>query len=127
MKTIKMILLASFLVLPITLQAGKPVRDDPVCDFNWTACSTQIADVGTAIDDAAFLTPKADSNESNLVAKLAAAAAKLDCGKPADAIDKLEDISDKATAWADAPKPKLEDATVINGAVGDALACIGGL
>ena len=126
MKAIKMMLLAGFLMLPIYSQAkGKP--DPVVCDFNWTACSTQIADVGTAIDDAAFLTPKADSNRSNLFVKLAAAEAKLDCGKPADAIDKLEDISDKATAWADAPKPKLEDATGINGAVGDALLCIGGL
>ena len=127
MKTIKMILLASFLVLPITLQAGKPVRDDPVCDFNWTACSTQIADVGIAIDDAAFLTSRAVSNESNLVAKLDAAEAKLSCGKLSDAMDKLLDISDKATAWAGAPKPKLVDATGINGAVGAALLCIGGL
>jgi hypothetical protein len=125
MKAIKMILLAGFLVLPITSQAGKPVP--LVCDFDWADCSTEITDVGEAIDGAVYSGQKATSNKSNLFAKLAAAEAKLDCGKPADAIDKLEDISDKATAWADAPKPKLEDATGINGAVGAALLCIGGL
>ena len=126
MKAIKLMLLAGFLMLPIYSQAkGKP--DPVVCDFNWTACSTQIADVGTAIDDAVYSGKKPASNKSNLFAKLAAAEAKLDCGKPADAIDKLEDISDKATAWADAPKAKLDSAAGINGAVGDALDCIGEL
>jgi hypothetical protein len=123
MKAIKLMLLAGFLMLPIYSQAkGKP--DPVVCDFDWTACSTQITAVETAIGLAGFLTRKADSNRSNLFVKLAAAEAKLDCGKPADAIDKLEDISDKATAWAGAPKPKLENATGINGAVGEALLCL---
>jgi len=132
MKAIKMILLAGFLVLPITSQAkGKPVDIPPVhedCSFDWeTACLSDLTAVDVAISAATFIDPKADSNRSNLEAKQDAAEAKLSCGKLSDAMDKLLDISDKATAWADAPKPKLEDATGINEAVGDAITCIPGL
>jgi len=65
-----------------------------------------------------------DANESNLENKALAAIQKLYEYKWGDAIYKLEDISDKATAWADAPKPKMDDATEINRAVGDAIYCI---
>lgn len=53
-----------------------------------------------------------------------AAAEKLE---PAGARAGLQDISDKATALATAPKPKLEDASGINGAVVTAIGCVGGL
>ena len=45
------------------------------------------------------------------------AAAKVRLSKFSDAVDKLQDISDTATAFANAPKPKLENAGAINGAV----------
>ena len=44
-----------------------------------------------------------------------------------DAVDKLQNISDTATALADAPKQKLEDASGINWAVVTAIGCVGGL
>lgn len=90
-------------------------------------CATELNAVEQAITDAVYLGNRADSNESNLLVKLEAAAAKLAQEKPADAIDKLQDISDKVTAWANAPKAKIEDATGINDAVADAIACVAGL
>jgi hypothetical protein len=91
------------------------------------SCGESLNAVEQAIDDAVFMGKRADTNESNLLAKLEAANAKIGQEKPTDAIDKLLDISDKATAWADAPKAKLEEATGINGAVADAIACVGTL
>lgn len=60
-------------------------------------------------------------------AKLEAAAARVGLSKFSDAVDKLQNISDTATALANAPKAKLEDATQINGAVVTAIGCIGAL
>lgn len=91
------------------------------------SCSTELNAVETAIDDAVFLGKKAGTDESNLDAKLDAAAAKIALQKYSDAIDKLENISDTATALAGAPKPKLDDATGINSAVSAAITCVGGL
>lgn len=48
-------------------------------------------------------------------------------GKFSDAVDKLQDISDKATALAGAARPKLEDASGINSAVVDAIRCVAAL
>lgn len=91
------------------------------------ACGDELNAVQAAIDDANFLTNSADRNKDNLEQKLDDARVKLTQDKPGDAIDKLDDISQKATAWQDAPKPKLKDASGINGAVDAASACIGGL
>lgn len=90
-------------------------------------CATELNAVGAAIDAGSFLGQGPD--QSNLLAKLRAADAKVDLGKYSDAIDKLTDISDKATALANAKKQKLdpEDAVVINDAVGVAIACGGAL
>jgi len=53
---------------------------------------------------------------------------KVSLGKYSDAVDKLEDISDKATQLAIAtPKSKLDDATAINIAVTDAIGCVAAL
>ncbi len=90
-------------------------------------CAYELAAVGVAIDAATFLSKNADMDESNLLAKLEAAGAKVALDKYSDAVDKLEDISDKATALANAPKAKLDDATGINGAVAAAIACVGGV
>jgi hypothetical protein len=91
------------------------------------SCGSELNAVEAAIESGVFLGNKATTDESNLLAKLEAADAKIFLGKFSDAVDKLQDISDRATALADAPKPKLEDATGINGAVVDAIACVGAL
>ena len=90
-----------------------------------TTCSTEIGQVKQAIDAATFFGQNATSNESNLLAKVNSATAKLGQNKPADAIDNLMSVSDKATDLATAPKPKLDDASAINTAVTGAIACIG--
>lgn len=91
------------------------------------ACALELNAVETAINAAVFQGPRANTDKSNLLAKLDAADAKVDLGKFSDAVDKLGEISDKATELANAPKPKLADATGINTAVSDAIACVGRL
>jgi len=87
-------------------------------------CALELNTLEQAINDANFLGPRAASNRSNLLTKLEAAAAKLVQAKPSDAIDKLQSISDSATDLANAAKPKLEDATVINTSAGAAIQCV---
>jgi hypothetical protein len=94
-------------------------------DDGW--CGDQLTAVQAAIDGGVYSGRKATSNVSNLSMKLDAADAKLSLHKFDGAVDKLYDISEKATAWADAPKAKLDDATAINYAVADAISCIGSL
>ena len=91
------------------------------------ACASELNAVDTAIVDGVFLGKNASTDESNLRAKLEAAAAKVGLRKYDDAVDKLHNISDTATALANAPKQKLEDASGINEAVRTAISCIGGL
>jgi len=110
------VLFASSLLLPFAAQAAPG------------DCSTELGAVATAIESANYLgTRNADMNRSSLLTKLDAAYAKLDLDKFSDAIDKLLTISDKATAWADPDlrKPKLDNATDINEAVGEAITCVG--
>lgn len=87
-------------------------------------CGEEMKSVYEAIDAAVFHGKKADMDESRMLAKYDAAAAKLGLYKFSDAIDKLDDIAEKATALATAKKPKLNDATDINDAVGAAIRCI---
>jgi len=91
------------------------------------ACADELNAVEQAIYDANFLGRNADMDRTNMLAKLDAAAEKVDLEKFADAIEKLLDISDKAAALANAPKPKLEDVTGIITAVSAAIVCVGGL
>lgn len=88
------------------------------------ACSTELNAVEAAIEAGDY--SKA-GNKANLMTKLTAADAKINLGKFEGAIDKLEDISGKATAWAGANKPKLDDAAAITAAVTNAITCVGGL
>lgn len=88
------------------------------------ACSTELNAVEAAIEAGVY---NKAGNEANLLTKLVAADAKINLGKFEGAIDKLEGISVKATAWAGANKPKLDDAADINRAVMDAITCVGGL
>ena len=91
------------------------------------ACAFELNAVEAAIQGGAFQGQNASTDRSNLLAKLEAANAKVAARKFSDAVDKLDEISDKATALAGAPKPKLADATAINTAVAAAIACVGGL
>ncbi|MGE5128333.1 MAG: hypothetical protein ACM3IK_01780 [Sphingomonadaceae bacterium] len=91
------------------------------------ACASELNAVETAIESGVFLGKNASTDQSNLLAKLEAAAAKISLTKYDDAVDKLQNISDTATALADAPKQKLEDASGINAAVVIAIDCVGGL
>ena len=114
-KTIMKVLFASALLLPFAAQSA---YDD---------CNAEIIAVGKAIDYAEFTGKRADSDRSNLLTKLTAAEAKISQDKFSDAIDKFDNISDKATDMANAPKSKLESAYDINNAVTDALECVGPL
>jgi hypothetical protein len=90
-------------------------------------CDDLLAVVGQKIESANFIGNKAETNRSNLLAKLAEAQAKVYREKYNDAITKLGNISDTSTALANAPKPKLEDASAINYAVSSAIDCVGTL
>jgi len=98
-------------------------------------CDAALNDVQSAIEIAIFIDSgnarkkgaDAETNRSNLLAKLDDARAKVGLHKWSDAIDKLTDISDKATLWTDADKQKLEDASEINYAVSAGINCIGNL
>lgn len=90
-------------------------------------CATELNGVEAAILGSAFIGQKAGTDQSNLLAKLSAAEAKVQLSKFSDAVDKLMDISDTATALAGAAKPKLADATAINTAVIAAVTCVGAL
>ena len=96
-------------------------------DYSGLPCGEELNAVGDAIDAADFLGNNADRDKANLLAKLQAAADKIGAGKFDGAISKLENISSKATALANAPKPKLDDASSITTAVDAAIVCIEGL
>jgi hypothetical protein len=91
------------------------------------ACDTETGMVAIEITSAVFNGKRADRDRNNMLLKVEAAISKIDAEKYSDAIGKLIDISDKANALADAPKPKLEDASGINAAVLAAAVCINGL
>jgi hypothetical protein len=88
------------------------------------ACAFELNAVEAAIHGATFSGQNATTDQTNLLAKLEAANAKIAEGKFSDAVDKLDEISDKATALAGAAKPKLADATGINTAVASAISCV---
>lgn len=119
--TIRNIVLAatacSLVALGSTASANEPCtsRTDAIEHIGW---------VSTAIENATFLGKRAYNDQMNMLIKAEAAVSKINAYKFDDAIDKLVDISDKATALADAPKSKLDDATGINDAVGAAVVCI---
>lgn len=106
-------------LVSVSLSAGLAHATDA------STCAAELGLVKDAIYAATFYDPKADTNRSNMIAKVDAAAAKLALNKPADAIDKLQAVSDQATTLATAAKPKLDDATGINMAASDAITCVG--
>jgi hypothetical protein len=90
-------------------------------------CDDLLAAIGQKIESAHFIGNKAETDRSNLFAKLAEAQAKVYLKKYNDSITKLGNISDTSTALANARKPKLEDASAINYAVSNAIGCVGAL
>lgn len=64
------------------------------------------------------------ADRDNLLVKLANANIKTTQNKTADAVDKLTDISDAASALAGAAKPKLVSADAINASVLSAVNCL---
>lgn len=92
--------------------------------FNGT-CADELNAVEMAINAGRFTGKKAESDRTNLLAKLGAADRKIELNKYSDAVSKLEDISNTATALANAqPNSKLDSAENINEAVIDAIICV---
>ena len=115
-------------VVPAILMAALGVWSSGAsADHITGSCAFELNAVEAAVRAGVFLGRQAATDQSNLLAKLDAADAKVDLGKFSDAVDKLDDISDKATELAGAPKPKLADASGINTAVSAAIACVGRL
>ena len=125
MRTHRVKQLAVALLVTLAAVASPAYAEHP--DYSGLACGAELNTLGSAIDVALFLGRNATTNQSNLLAKLASAATKVSQQKYPDAIDKLEDISNTATALAGALKPKLEDATAINDAATAAILCVGAL
>jgi hypothetical protein len=119
------VLLASLFMLPFAAQAAKG------------DCAYEVGKVDEAIMAGDFLgsskpaskwtksKTKIGNNQSNLLAKLDAAEAKINLDKFSDAIDKFYYLSERATVLATAQKPKLVDASEINSTAGAAMACVG--
>jgi conjugal transfer/entry exclusion protein len=113
--------------LPLAAHAG-PFADIRNCsDAALGTVGQSLTAVETQINSASFLGNRATTDKSNLLAKLEFAYSKAVAGKWGDAIQKLADISDTATALANAAKPKLDDASGINRAVINATQCMTGL
>jgi len=96
----------------------------PKC-LDQVASQDLLAAVGQKIESANFIGKKAETNRSNVLAKLAETQPKIYLEKYNDAITKLGNISDTSTALANARKPKLEGASAINYAVLSAIDCVG--
>ena len=84
-----------------------------------------------AINSAVYsgkLTPDGEyKDQVNMLAKAEFAISKLGAGKFEDAVDKLEDISEKANKLAEARKPKLIGVGAIDSEIETAAECINGL
>ena len=113
--------IAALACVPFTLSMGVANASN----FSSVCATPYFDNVEIAINRGEFLTVNAETNRTNLLAKLAGADAKMLQKKPSDAIDLLQAIPDKATEWANfTPKPKLTDATEITQRVDDAMPCL---
>lgn len=123
-KAFSAVALASALVMaPLAAQAA--ISNDTLCKGGGSTVGITLTAVEAAIAAGNFTNPTRD--QANLQIKLQAAASKANVRKWDDAIGKLEDISNTATALASAAKPKLASAADINTAVDAAQACMLGL
>jgi hypothetical protein len=90
-------------------------------------CDDLLVDVKQKIASANFLGNKAETDRTNFLAKPDEAQAKIYLKKNSDLIIKLGNISDTSTVLANAPKPKLDDASAINYTVLSATDCVSAL
>jgi hypothetical protein len=113
-------------VAALLLATAAPARAQSTVD----ACQAQLAAVLANLDaiDAAggIGGNNSDRTDASLSSKLTGAGIKLDEGKYADALAKLEDFQDAVIAMRDAAKPKLSDpdATLLLDGAAAAIACI---
>lgn len=89
-------------------------------------CQAKIDALKVQTASAEFFGQNADETQTNLLAKLDEASAKLAEGKFADAIQKLTDFRTKVEELNAAAKPKIdpEDAAALIAGANDAIACI---
>jgi len=111
-----------------TLGVTHPAHATDYTNTNTLVCPSGIGTVGVALDAVGGAIEAGNfaraPDQSNLLVKLSNANSKTLLAKWGDAIDKLQDISDKATDLAGASKPKLDSAEAINAAVSGAIACL---
>ncbi|NMG75649.1 hypothetical protein [Aromatoleum diolicum] len=123
--TIRLRHIAALAFVPLSLAAGS--ASAALGDYSgMKVCSTEFAQVYWEIQNATYTSAKnAAWNKSALVVKLDSAESKVAGGKFGEAVDYLQQISAKATEWADfTPKPKLESADGINTSVSAAIGCV---
>jgi len=116
------------LALFTTLGVAMPAHATDYTNSNTLVCPSGIGTVGFALDGVGGAIETGNfaraADQSNLLVKLSNANSKTSLAKWGDAIDKLQDISDKATDLAGASKPKLDSADAINAAVAAAIGCL---
>jgi hypothetical protein len=104
MKTGKLILIASAILFTLPCSAK-----------DLTVCVDEMSDVYYGIDGGDFNGRNGEMNKSRMLAKYDAAVSKLKLYKFSDAIDKLDDIAEKATVLS----------TAITKSVSAAIQCAG--
>ena len=87
-------------------------------------CQAQIAALRTATLNATFVGQNALKEQTGLVGKLDSAAAKLDQGKFADALQALTQFRDKVVALDAQGKIDPADSQVLIAGANDAIACV---
>ena len=117
---------AAFTTLGVAMPAGAATD---YTNSNTLPCPSGVGTVGVALDGVADAIEedgefRRHADQSNLLVKLSNANSKTLLFKWDDAVDKLQDISDKATELAGAPKPKLDGADAINAAAEAAIGCL---
>ena len=90
-------------------------------------CQAKIDQLSAQTQTVAISGQNADMDRAGLVAKLDEASAKLDIGKSADAVLKLEDFKAKVQQLDAAGKVSAEDAQALIAGADDAIACINSL
>jgi hypothetical protein len=121
--------LGALLLAPLSASATNAYTD--YTNTNTASCPSGLGLVGIALDGvsdaivaAGFDPAKLSPSQASLMSKLSSANDKTKARKWGDAIAKLDDLSDSATAMAGAAKPKLRSADGINAAVVAATNCL---
>lgn len=117
---LKIMALASLIVVPFAHASADECTSRDQFD-------THIAAVKDAVWSATFTGRNAEKDRMGMDAKAEAARVKMAEMKFGDAIDKLDDLIEKADALESAPKAKLVDATDIVEAAAEAIYCVSDL